>query len=326
MAIYHLSVKYVQRSQGRSAPAAAAYRSGERLKDERQGLTHDYRRRDGVAHTEIVTPTGEAIERGTLWNLAEAAERRKDGVTAREYEIALPAELTREQRLDLTREFAKHVAKAQGCAVDIAIHEPREGDGRNHHAHLLCTTREFLDGALGGKCKYELAERDRKKLGLSSRKAEFEKIREAWANLGNEALTRAGHVGDLDHRSNEARGIEALPGVHLGPTAAAMERRQVRTERGDINRAVSEQRGVAAELAAEENVDKKLGDLKANSRNVFAQMRKADAAKNEAKEQRDREAAAQQKAREEQKLPEPQKAREEERQRMRGGRGGGRSL
>lgn len=249
MAIYHLSAKFVQRSKGRSSPASAAYRSGEKLCDERQGIIHDYTRRDGVEHTEIVTPTGELIERGTLWNLAEASERRKDGVTAREYEIALPDELTPEQRRDLTLDFAMHISKRHGCAVDIAIHAPGKGDSRNHHAHLLCTTREFRDGGLGDKCKCELAERDRKKLGLPSRKHEFEAMRSTWASLANGALTKAGHVGDLDHRSNQVRGVDTPPGIHLGPTAAAMERRGVQTDRGDRQREISAVRREASRLA-----------------------------------------------------------------------------
>lgn len=239
MAIYHMSAKCVQRSKGRSAPASAAYRSGEKLRDERQGLIHDYTRRDGVEHTEIVTPTGEPIDRGTLWNLAEASERRKDATTAKEFEVALPIELTLPQRKELTREIAIHISKVQGCAVDISIHEPGKGDSRNYHAHLLCTTREFQPGgSLGNKCAMELSDRDRKKRGLPGRRADLEALRVAWANLGNQALTRAGYAGDLDHRSNQALGVDTPPGIHLGPTAAAMERRGVQTDRGDRQREV----------------------------------------------------------------------------------------
>ncbi|PJN93375.1 Ti-type conjugative transfer relaxase TraA, partial [Amaricoccus sp. HAR-UPW-R2A-40] len=103
MAIYHCSMKPVSRSSGRSSVAAAAYRSGQRLVNERDGLTHDHSHRKDVVHSEIVLPEGVkaawAKDRSALWNAAEAAEKRKDGRTAREFEIALPHELTAEQRL-----------------------------------------------------------------------------------------------------------------------------------------------------------------------------------------------------------------------------------
>lgn len=260
MAIYHLSAKCIQRSKGRSATAAAAYRSGERIRDEREGLTHDYRRRSGVEHTEIITPTGESVERAKLWNLAEAAEQRKDGTTAKEFEVALPDELTPVERCELVRDFAKYIAKAQGCAVDIAIHAPGKGDSRNHHAHFLCTTREFeRGGTLGNKCAMELSDRDRKKRGLPGRRSDLEDIRATWARLANQALTRAGHVADLDHRNNQERGIMVPPDVHLGPTAAAMERCGVRTSRGDQRREIAAVRREASRLAASVEVGKRVG-------------------------------------------------------------------
>lgn len=252
MAIYHLSAKPVQRSKGRSATAAAAYRSGEKLKDERTGEIHDYTRKRGVEHSEILTPNGESINRERLWNLAEFAEKRKDGTPAREYEVSLPDELTSEQRLALVRDFGRALAKRHGCAVDLSIHEPgRLSDERNHHAHILCTTRRYEPGGkLGEKCDVELSDRDRANKGLPGRKAELEKTREQWDFLANRALMRAGHKSRICHKSFEAQGINREPAVHLGPVATAMERRGERSERGDINRALKPRRAEQDELAA----------------------------------------------------------------------------
>ena len=149
MAIYHLSVKPVSRGGGRSATAAAAYRAAELVHDHTTGEAFDYTRKRGVEHTEIVLPTAAAKrdinwarDREALWNAAEQAENRSNSRVAREYEVALPHELTELQRRELVRAFAAEIANRHGVAVDVAIHAPhREGDDRNHHAHLLATTR-----------------------------------------------------------------------------------------------------------------------------------------------------------------------------------------
>jgi ATP-dependent exoDNAse (exonuclease V) alpha subunit len=153
VAIYHCSTKPIARSSGRSAVAAAAYRSGDCLVDERQGLEHDYTRRSGVLHTELVLPEGAGEwSRAELWNAAEKTEKRKDARTAREWEVALPDELGEAERRELAVRFAGGLAKKYGCAVDVALHAPdREGDHRNWHAHLLATTRKVTAGALAEK-------------------------------------------------------------------------------------------------------------------------------------------------------------------------------
>ncbi len=129
MAIYHCSTKPLARSSGRSAVAAAAYRSGDCLVDERQGIEHDYTRRRGVIHAELVLPEGAGTwTRAELWNAAEKAEKRKDSRTAREWEVALPEELGDQERLELALRFARGLASKYGCAVDVALHAPdREG-------------------------------------------------------------------------------------------------------------------------------------------------------------------------------------------------------
>lgn len=247
MAIYHLSVKPVQRSKGRTATAAAAYRAGVCLKDERTGEVHDYTRKQGVEHTELIFPSGVNMNREELWNIAEVSEIRKDGTPAREYEIALPSELTSDARRELAREFGNMLVQKYGAAVDIAIHAPnRNGDQRNFHAHILATTRRFENGALSQKTDFDLSDRDRKKKGLGTRRAELESIRAEWAHMVNQALDKAKLHDRVTHKSHAARGLEMKPTSHLGPAATAMERRGIQTERGDLNRAGAEQ-GLQAE-------------------------------------------------------------------------------
>lgn len=228
MAIYHLSVKAVSRSAGRSSTGAAAYRAGEKIVDERTGEIHDYTRKGGVEHSEIVMPEGATWtpNRSELWNAAEQAEKRKDACVAREHEVALPKELTDEQRLELVRTYAQDLANRHGCVVDFAIHAPHKDrggeDNENHHAHVLCTTRQVAGDELGAKCVREQAGQ--------KRAADLEMERSTWAAHQNTALERHGHAERVDHRSLEAQGIEREPTVHKGPAVTAMERRGIQTE------------------------------------------------------------------------------------------------
>lgn len=229
MSIYHCSIKAVSRSHGRSATAAAAYRDGGRIVDARTGEIHDYRNKQGVDHTEIVLPQGVTpITREQLWNAAEAAEVRKNSTVAREYELALPDELNQGQRQALVIDFARHLADRYGVAAGVAIHAPgRGGDHRNHHAHILTTTRQIgPDGELGAKTR-SLDDR---------RSGEVERIRATWAQMVNQSLEKAGYTERVSHESLERQGIDRQPTIHLGPTVTAMERRGVSTDRGQLAR------------------------------------------------------------------------------------------
>lgn len=221
MAIYHLSVKAISRSAGRSATAAAAYRAGCKIADERTGEIHDYTRKRGVESADLVLPDGApewAANRPQLWNVAELAEKRKDACVAREFEVALPAELSPAERRRLAVDFAKDMANREGCAVDVAIHAPgREGDNRNFHAHILRTTRKVEADGLGAKLDTEKAGR--------KRVDDLEAVRILWANLTNERLRENGIEAQVDHRSLKAQGIEREPTRHLGPEASGYERR-----------------------------------------------------------------------------------------------------
>ncbi|WP_287998934.1 Ti-type conjugative transfer relaxase TraA [Acidiphilium sp.] len=233
MAIYHLTTKPIARSSGRSAVAAAAYRAGALLRNLRDGQTHDYRRRAGVMHSEIVLPGGVpgadwARDRSVLWNAAETAERRKDSRVAREIEIALPHELTAEQRLALTRDFAQRLADRYGVAVDFAIHSPHgHTDIRNHHAHILVTTRKVVADGLGEKSELELENRKLAALGLPTSHDQVREIRVAWEEMANGFLAMADFDIRIDHRSHLTRGVAIEPTSHVGVHATEMRRRGI---------------------------------------------------------------------------------------------------
>jgi hypothetical protein len=248
MAIYHCSTKPLARSSGRSSVAAAAYRAGDCLTDERQGLEHDYTRRSGVLHSELVLPAGAGEwTRAELWNSAELAEKRKDGRTAREWEVALPAELGQNERRELAVRFAGELAGKYGCAVDVALHAPdREGDQRNFHAHLLATTRKVSSGAFAEKCDIELSDSNRLSRGLAPARIEIESVRQMWAEQVNRQLQEARSTERVDHRSLAAQREEAIqknqpakvvtldraPQVKLGWKVIQMERRSGASDRG----------------------------------------------------------------------------------------------
>lgn len=254
MAIYHFSAKMISRSTGRSAVAAAAYRTAERIEDHRQGLEHDYSNRSGVLHTEILAPDGtpEALrDRATLWNAVEQVERRKDAQLAREVTVALPHELTDAQRTSLVRSFVQSAFVDRGMIADVALHAPgREGDERNHHAHIMLTTRSIGADGFEGK--------DRS----WNSKELLEEWRESWADHAN-AYLREIEVGrEIDHRSLEAQREEKLdlkeqalergdtktaheleidaveldrdPLPDIGWKAWGMERRGIQTTAGDL--------------------------------------------------------------------------------------------
>ncbi len=223
MAVYHLSAKTVSRSSGRSSTAAAAYRAAERIVDERTGEIHDFTRKGGVVDSLIVLPGGGTMARAELWNAVEAKHKRGDAVVAREFVVALPDELDAAQRSDLARSYARELADRYGVAVDVNTHAPgKEGDQRNHHAHILLTACYCApDGTLGKKA----VELDPIHCARAKVENVVEVERARWAELANAALARAGHEARIDHRTLEAQGItDRLPSVHLGPTATAIER------------------------------------------------------------------------------------------------------
>lgn len=245
MALYYLCVKFISRKQGRSAVASAAYRSGEKLFNERDGLTHDFTHKKGIIHSEIILPENappELLNRQTLWNAVERAEKRRDARTAREVIIALPREFTFATSIALVRSFVSSSFVDLGMIADIAIHDGHNKSNRdndadhtkilphNPHAHILLTTRTVGPNGFNAKKKTEWDSWGKPELLIH--------WREKWADLQNNMFERKGLEVRVSHKSYRIRGIKREPTKHLGPAVLAMERRGIRTQRGDENRAI----------------------------------------------------------------------------------------
>ena len=202
MALFHFAAQVIGRSSGRSAPGAAAYRAGERIADERTGLVFDYSRKRGIEHREIIAPDNAPawmFNRAQLWNAVERAEARGDAQLCREVEVALPRELSRDQRLEVLRRFVQEEFVGRGMVADICVHNPRGADGLERpHSHIMLTMRELTGEGFGKK------NRD------WNRKDLLEAWRERWADHVNRALERHGYRDRVDHRSLEAQRADAL--------------------------------------------------------------------------------------------------------------------
>jgi MobA/MobL family len=248
---YHCSVTPVGRGKGASVMHKAAYRAGEQLYDERAGRwTADYgRRARSVIEKFILTRKDAAAwrhDRQRLWNAAEAAEARSNGRIATELELGLPHELDPARRRRLLMDFLAPIIARYGVAADVAIHTAH--DERNIHAHVLITHRELGADGFGAIANTRTMIRKRKGravrekiAGIAATPADIEAIRKSWADAVNRAYAEAGLNIRVDHRSHDRRGIKDVPGIHLGPAAAGMERRQPgSSERGDFNRAIAE--------------------------------------------------------------------------------------
>lgn len=204
MAIYHLTAKVISRGRGQSITAAAAYRSGSSLRDERYGLTHDYTRNRQAAHAEIMSPAGAPIwvhDRETLWNRVEAGERRKDAQLARAIEIGLPVELSPDECIALLRDYIAQEFVSKGMTADFCI---RRNDANNPYAQILLTLREAEASGFGPKMR------------AWNRKSNLFEWRSAWAERANQHLARAGHAARIDHRTLEAQHSELTPGCKIG--------------------------------------------------------------------------------------------------------------
>ncbi len=246
--------------------AAAAYRSGEKLVNEWDGMTHDYTCKGGVVHTEIMLPAHAPsvfTDRSTLWNSVEEIEKSSTAQLAREIEVALPVELSRAEQLALVRSFVKDNFVDAGMCADFAIHDKGTG---NPHAHIMLTIRPLKEnGEWGAKCRkvYDLDGQGQRipdgKGGWKSHREDTtdwnqrgnaEKWRAAWATYTNWALEAAGRPERIDHRSYKRQGIDKIPSVHMGPAASQMERRGIVTEKGNINREIAADNKLLKEIKA----------------------------------------------------------------------------
>jgi Ti-type conjugative transfer relaxase TraA len=204
LAIYHLTAKVISRARGQSITAAAAYRSGSALRDERYGQSHNYTRNRKAAHSEIMAPAGAPAwvqDRETLWNRVEAAERRKDSQLARAIDIGLPVELSEAENVALVRDYIAQEFVSKGMIADFCI---RRNDADNPYAQILLTLREARPSGFGLKMRHW------------NRKSNLLEWRSAWAERANQHLARAGHVVRIDHRTLEAQQSELTPGRNIG--------------------------------------------------------------------------------------------------------------
>lgn len=262
MAIYHCSVKVIGRSSGRSAVASSAYRAGENLYNERDGLTHDYTRKSGIVHTEIMKPEHApewASNRQRLWNEVEKAEKRINSQLAREVEVALPAELNKDQQINLVKEYVKENFISMGMVADIAIHDKEDG---NPHAHIMLTMRPFENGDFGKK------EREWNK------NEHIGQWRENWATTANKHLERSGSLERIDHRSYEDQGIDKIAQNTEGHIVRAMERKGRKTEIGDYNREAKEYNRILEELEKQlASLEKSLKTEKSKVEDIFSKVK-----------------------------------------------------
>ena len=235
MAIYHFSAKVISRGAGRSAVAAAAYRSASELHDERLGRAHDFTAKTGVIHSEILAPEGapdRLADRATLWNEVEATEKRKDAQLAREVEFALPRELNREEGVQLARDFVQVEFVDRGMVADLNVHWDFDAQGQaKPHAHVMLTMREVGEQGFGSKVREWNAT------------PELTGWRERWASHVNQRCAELGRDVRIDHRTLAAQGVELEPQHKIGPAGMRREVRGEDAERAQEHRDVARRNG-----------------------------------------------------------------------------------
>ena len=235
MAIFHLSLKVIGRASGRSAMAAAAYRSASRLHDERLDRDHDFTNKSGVVHSEILLPEGapeRLADRERLWNEVEATEKRKDAQLSREVELAIPREMSQAQGIELARDFVQQEFVHRGMIADLNVHWDIGADSQpKPHAHVMLTMREIGADGFGAKV------RDWNRTEL------VEQWRERWAEHVNQRLAELDIDACIDHRSLGAQGIGLEPQDKIGPAAQRMGERGLESERIEDHRAIARRNG-----------------------------------------------------------------------------------
>jgi uncharacterized membrane protein len=228
MALYHLTVKAISRSKGKSAVSSAAYRSGEKLYDEYNNISYDFTRKTGIKYTGILLPVNAPVtffNRETLWNAAEKAETRINSRTAREIEAALPGEFILTEQIKLVSEYIRDNFISQGMCADFAVHDKDDG---NPHSHIMLTTREVNEK------------------GFTVKNRDWDKRenvivwRREWAYISNSYLERNGFSERIDHRTLIEQGIKREPTIHLGHTVKQLERKGIITSRNKKNREIIE--------------------------------------------------------------------------------------
>jgi len=218
MAIYRCEARIITRGKGHSAVAAAAYRTGSKIKDERAGITHNYSsRQKGIVESVILRPENSpewTAKTDTLWNEVERSEKRKDARLAREFILTLPRELSPQENFQLTVEWAQGNLVNKGMVVEVSLHNPKGGN--NPHAHVLCTMRTIEGDKFSALKPREWNEVE---VLLDWRKS--------WEVTANAALAQAGRPERIDCRSLKERGIDAIPQPKIGKEAMGLKKRGV---------------------------------------------------------------------------------------------------
>ncbi|MFA5503184.1 MAG: Ti-type conjugative transfer relaxase TraA [Bacilli bacterium] len=235
MAIYHFSAKVISRARGSSAVAAAAYRSGARLEDERLGRAHDFSAKAGVVHSEVLLPDGAPArwaDRGVLWNEVEAREVRKDAQLAREVEFAIPRELSQADGVRLARDFVAREFVAKGMVADLNVHWDVGSDGMaKPHAHVMLALRAAGPEGFGAKVR---------DWNATERLVEW---RQAWADLANARLAELGFDARIDARSLKDQGLSLEPQNKIGASGARRELHGEAAERAAEHRDIARRNG-----------------------------------------------------------------------------------
>lgn len=264
MAIYHCSIKIISRGKGKSAVAAAAYRSGTAIMNQYDGVMHDFTRKGGIIHEEIILSIRappEFADRSILWNSVEKIEKARNSQLAREIEIALPVELDMEKQISLVREYVRDNFVSKGMCADFSIHDKREG---NPHAHIMLTMRPLEDsGKWGAKSRKDyILDKGGQRVKLKNGSFKNHKVdlidwnsqekadiwRQAWVETANRYLAAQNRTERIDHRSYRRQGVEQIPTVHMGVSATQMENRGIVTDKGIQNKKIVKQNKVLKEI------------------------------------------------------------------------------
>lgn len=257
MALYHFHVTQVKRTKGLSAVASAAYRAGEKITNLWDGVTHDYTKKGGVVCTEIMLPSNAPkrfYDRATLWNELELFEKRGDAQLAYSFDVSLQNEFSLEENIEYAKQFVREQFLAKGMIVDFAFHLPdkEEGGIPNPHFHVLAPIRPLNEDGTWGAKQHRVYNLDENGQRIKKENGEWDFTavpttdwgrpetlqmwREEWANFINRKFEEKGLDCRIDHRSYEDQGLDLLPTVHEGPHVRKMEKKGIRTEKGELNR------------------------------------------------------------------------------------------
>ncbi len=236
--------------------ASSAYRSGTKMTNEYDGITHDFTKKGGVHSSVILLPSHspkEYADRNILWNAVEQIEKTKTSQLAREIEVSIPKEIPQEHWQDMMIDYCNTNFVSKGMIADLSIHNK---DPTNPHCHIMLTMRPLeKNGAWGAKSRKEyVLDNEGNRIRLPSGNFKSIKVnttdwneqsnaelwRKNWGEHCNAYLEKLGYSERIDHRSYKRQGVDQVPQIHLGVSASQMEKKGITTDRGNINRQIAE--------------------------------------------------------------------------------------